>query len=99
MVLLPLLLASLPPPPPQCSSVEHQLANVRQTVAGLEHERGSLMDHIGSLTHALTEVKGELQASQENGSRLAAMLAQEQTRVGGREGKGDSEWESGRVGG
>ena len=42
------------------------------------------MDHISGLNRALTEVKGELQTSQENGSQLAAMLTQEQTRVSGR---------------
>ena len=72
------------PHPPQCSSAEHQLANVRHTVAGLEQERGSLMEHISSLKHALTEVNGDLQATRENSSQLAASLAQEQTRVRGR---------------
>ena len=42
------------------------------------------MDHISGLNRALTEVKGELQTSQENGSQLAAMLTQEQTRVSSR---------------
>lgn len=72
-----------PLPPPQCSSAEHQLANMRQTAAGLEQERGSLMDHIGSLNRALTEVKSELQLSQENSSQLATSLTQEQARVSG----------------
>lgn len=56
---------------------------MRQTAAGLEQERGSLMDHIGSLNRALTEVKGELQLSQENSSQLATSLTQEQARVSG----------------
>ena len=42
------------------------------------------MEHISTLKHALTEVNGDLQATRENSSQLAASLAQEQTRVRGR---------------